>query len=73
MATWCKRVDNAYAGQGLLNVAVLRSLQAAQLLEARALLCLALNGTTQTCNLKHSFHTSTSEPLTVMLGLRNAP
>ena len=66
-------MDNAHPGQGWLKVAVLRSLQAAQLIEARALLCLALNGTTQTCYLKHNFLTSTSEPLTVMLGLRNAP
>ena len=70
-------VGNAHAGQGigegLLKDAVLRSLQAAQLIGARALLCHALNEQAKTFYLKHGFVESPSEPLTVLLGLRNAP
>ncbi|MFM8900394.1 MAG: GNAT family N-acetyltransferase [Burkholderiales bacterium] len=70
-------VDNAHAGQGigqgLLKDAVLRSLQAAQLIGARALLCHAVDEQAKAFYLKHGFVESPSEPLTVLLGLRTAP
>jgi predicted N-acetyltransferase YhbS len=70
-------VDNTHTcqgvGQGLLKDAVLRSLQAAQLIGARALLCHAIDNTAKAFYLKHGFVESPSEPLTVFLSLRTAP
>jgi GNAT superfamily N-acetyltransferase len=67
-------VDSAWSGQGigsgLLKDAVLRCLQAAELIGARALLCHAIDNEAKAFYLKHGFTESPSEPLAVMLGLR---
>lgn len=70
-------VGNLHAGQGvgqgLLKDAVLRSIQAAQLIGARALLCHAIDNKAKAFYLKHGFVESPSEPLTMLLGLQTAP
>ncbi len=67
-------VDSAWAGRGigagLLKDAVLRSLQASELIGVRALLCHAIDNQAKAFYLKHGFVESPADPLTVMLGLR---
>ena len=57
-------------GRGLLKDAVLRSMQAAELIGVRALLCHALDHEAKAFYLKHGFVESPLDPLTVLLGLR---
>ena len=67
-------VDNAWTGRGigsgLLKDAVLRSLQAAELIGVRALFCHALDQQAKAFYLKHGFVESPLEPLTLFLGLK---
>lgn len=56
-------------GSGLLKDAVLRALQAAELIGACALLCHAIDGEAKAFYLKHGFVESPLQPLTMMLGL----
>lgn len=67
-------VDSAWIGRGigsgLLKDAVLRSMQAAELIGVRALLCHALDREAKAFYLKHGFIESPLEPLTVLLGLK---
>ena len=66
-------VDSAWTGRGigsgLLKDAVLRSMQAADLIGVRALLCHALDQEAKAFYLKHGFVESPLDPLTVLLGL----
>ena len=67
-------VDSAWAsrgiGSGLLKDAVLRSLQAAEVIGARALLCHAIDADGKAFYLRHGFVESPLDPLTVLIGLR---
>ncbi|MEP7053016.1 MAG: GNAT family N-acetyltransferase [Pseudomonadota bacterium] len=66
-------VDSAWTGRGigggLLKDAVLRAMQAAELIGVRALLCHALDQEAKAFYLKHGFVESPLEPLTVLLAL----
>ena len=57
-------------GSGLLKDAVLRSIQAAELIGARALVCHAIDVEAKAFYLKHGFIESPLDPLTVLVGLR---
>jgi GNAT superfamily N-acetyltransferase len=57
-------------GTALLKDAVLRAMQAAELIGVRAMLCHAIDDAAKAFYLKHGFVTSPTDPLTVMLGLR---
>jgi hypothetical protein len=57
-------------GRGLLKDAVLRSMQAAELIGVRALLCHALDHEARAFYLKHGFVESPLDPLSLLLGLR---
>jgi GNAT superfamily N-acetyltransferase len=67
-------VDDAWSGRGvgggLLKDAVLRSLQAAQLIGACALLCHAVDADAKAFYARHGFVESPTQELTMMLGLR---
>jgi len=69
-------VDSAWSGRGigsgLLKDAILRSMQAAELIGVRALLCHALDQDAKAFYLKHGFVESPLEPLTVLLSLKRA-
>lgn len=56
-------------GSGLLKDAVLRTLQAAEIIGASALLCHAIDDDAKAFYLKHGFVESPLQPLTLMLGL----
>jgi GNAT superfamily N-acetyltransferase len=56
-------------GSGLLKDAVLRALQAADIVGACALLCHAIDEDAKAFYLKHGFAESPLQPLTLMLGL----
>lgn len=56
-------------GQGLLKDAVLRTLQAAEHMGMRALLCHAIDEDAKRFYLKHGFIESPTHPMTVMLSL----
>ena len=56
-------------GSGLLKDAVLRALQASEIIGACALLCHAIDGDAKTFYMKHGFVESPMQPLTMMLGL----
>ena len=56
-------------GSGLLKDAVLRALQAAELIGACALLCHAIDDDAKAFYMNHGFVPSPLHPLTVMLGL----
>ena len=56
-------------GSGLLKDAVLRALQAAELIGACALLCHAIDDEARAFYVKHGFAQSPLQPLTMMLGL----
>jgi GNAT superfamily N-acetyltransferase len=56
-------------GSGLLKDAVLRALQASDIIGAGALLCHAIDGEARTFYVKHGFVESPHQPLTMMLGL----
>ena len=57
-------------GSGLLKDAVLRSIQAAELIGVRALLCHAIDDEAKAFYLKHGLVESPLDPLTVLIGLR---
>ena len=57
-------------GQGLLKDAVLRTLQAAEHMGIRALLCHAIDEDAKRFYLKHGFIESPTHPLTVMVSLQ---
>lgn len=57
-------------GSGLLKDAVLRSIQASELIGVRALLCHAIDAEAKAFYLKHGFTESPLDPLTVLVGLR---
>ena len=57
-------------GSGLLRDALLRSIQAAELIGARALLCHAIDTEAAAFYLKHGFAPSPLEPLTLWVGMR---
>lgn len=59
-------------GRGLLKDAVLRSIQAAGLIGVRALMCHAIDEDAKAFYAKHGFVESPLEPMTLMLGLREA-
>jgi predicted N-acetyltransferase YhbS len=67
-------VDDAWSGRGvgggLLKDAVLRSLQAADLIGACALLCHAIDADAKAFYARHGFVESPTQELTMMLGLR---
>ena len=67
-------VDDAWSrrgvGGGLLKDAVLRSLQAADLIGACALLCHAIDADAKAFYARHGFVESPTQELTMMLGLR---
>jgi predicted N-acetyltransferase YhbS len=67
-------VDDAWSGLGvgggLLKDAVLRSLQAADLIGACALLCHAIDADAKAFYARHGFVESPTQELTMMLGLR---
>ena len=67
-------VDDAWSGhgigRGLLKDAVLRSLQAAQIIGACALLCHAIDADAKAFYAKHGFVESPTQALTMMIGLR---
>lgn len=67
-------VDEAWSGRGigsgLLKDAVMRSVQAAEIIGACALLCHAIDDDAKAFYLKHGFIESPMQPLTLMLGLR---
>jgi GNAT superfamily N-acetyltransferase len=67
-------VHTDWAGRGLgtalLRDAVMRSVQAAELIGVRAMLCHAIDDEAKAFYLKHGFAESPTDPLTVMLGLR---
>ena len=61
-------------GSGLLKDAVLRALQAAEIIGACALLCHAIDDAAKAFYLRRGFAESPLQPLTLMLGLpRSAP
>ena len=66
-------VDKSWAGHGagggLLKDAVLRSIQAADIVGACALLCHAIDDNAKAFYAKHGFIESPMQPLTMMLGL----
>jgi GNAT superfamily N-acetyltransferase len=66
-------VHTDWAGRGLgtalLKDAVMRSVQAAELIGVRAMLCHAIDDEAKAFYLKHGFAESPTDPLTVMLGL----
>ena len=66
-------VDESWAGRGvgggLLKDAVLRSIQAADIVGARALLCHAIDDEAKAFYARHGFVESPMQPLTMMLGL----
>jgi len=68
-------VDDAWLGRGvgggLLKDAVLRSLQAADLIGACALLCHAIDADAKAFYARHGFVESPTQELTMMLGLRH--
>lgn len=68
-------VDEAWGGRGvgsgLLKDAVMRSVQAAEIIGACALLCHAIDDDAKAFYLKHGFIESPMQPLTLMLGLRD--
>jgi hypothetical protein len=57
-------------GSGLLKDAVVRSMQAAELIGVRALLCHALDQQAKAFYLRHGFLESPLDPLTLLLGLK---
>ena len=57
-------------GSGLLKDAVLRSVQAAELIGVRALLCHAIDEEDKAFYVKHDFVESPHDPLTLLVGLR---
>jgi len=57
-------------GSGLLEDAVLRSIQASELIGIRALLCHAIDEEAKAFYLKHGFAESPLDRLTVLTGLR---
>ncbi len=57
-------------GSGLLRDAVLRSIQAAELIGVRALLCHAIDDAAKDFYLKHGFIESPSDALTLLAALR---
>ena len=57
-------------GSGLLKDAVLRSIQAAELIGVRALLCHAIDEKAKAFYVKQGFTESPLDPLTVLVGLR---
>ena len=57
-------------GTALLKDAAMRSVQAAELLCVRAMLCHTIDDEAKAFYLKHGFAESPTDPLTVMLGLR---
>ena len=67
-------VDDAWSGLGvgggLLKDAVLRSLRAAELIGACALLCHAIDADAKAFYARHGFVESPTQELTMMLGLR---
>ena len=67
-------VDQAWGGRGigsgLLKDAILRSVQAAQLIGACALLCHAIDQDAKSFYARHGFVESPTQELTLMLGLR---
>jgi predicted N-acetyltransferase YhbS len=67
-------VDDTWSGRGvgggLLKDAVLRSLQAAELIGACALLCHAIDADAKAFYARYGFVESPTQPLTMMLGLR---
>jgi predicted N-acetyltransferase YhbS len=67
-------VDDTWSGRGigggLLKDAVLRSLQAADLIGACALLCHAIDEDAKAFYARHGFVESPTQELTMMLGLR---
>lgn len=67
-------VDDTWSGRGLggglLKDAVLRSLQAADLIGACALLCHAIDADAKAFYARHGFVASPTQELTMMLGLR---
>ena len=67
-------VDDTWSGRGvgggLLKDAVLRSLQAAELIGACALMCHAIDADAKAFYAKHGFVESPTQELTMMLGLR---
>lgn len=69
-------VDTEWAGlgvgSGLLKDAVIRSIQASALIGVRALLCHAIDDEAVSFYAKHGFVASPVEPLTLMLGFREA-
>jgi len=60
-------------GSGLLKDAVLRALQAAEIIGACALLCHAIDDEAKAFYFKHGFVESPIQPLTMMLGLPRRP
>jgi GNAT superfamily N-acetyltransferase len=60
-------------GSGLLKDAVLRALQAAEIIGACALLCHAIDEEAKAFYAKHGFVESPIQPLTMMLGLPRQP
>ena len=67
-------VDDTWSGRGvgggLLKDAVLRSLQAAELIGACALMCHAIDADAKAFYARHGFVESPTQELTMMLGLR---
>jgi GNAT superfamily N-acetyltransferase len=67
-------VDEAWGrrgvGSGLLKDAAMRSVQAAEIIGACALLCHAIDDDAKAFYLKHGFIESPMRPLSLMLGLR---
>ena len=57
-------------GSGLLKDAVLRSIQASELIGVRALLCHAIDEEAKAFYLKHGLAESPLDPLTMLVGLR---
>lgn len=57
-------------GSGLLRDAVLRSIQAAELIGVRVLMCHAIDSEAKAFYLKHGFVESPSDALTLLVGLR---
>jgi GNAT superfamily N-acetyltransferase len=56
-------------GRGLLKDALLRCAEGARIVGGRAILCHAIDEKAKAFYLKHGFHESPVEPLTVMLGI----
>lgn len=57
-------------GQGLLKDAILRAVEASELIGVRAVLCHAIDVKAKAFYMKHGFLESPLQPLTVMIGLR---